>query len=271
MGGCAEDGQSTAGTFLALVGCMFRAAVCVSICALSSVASAQTTEVLHSFSGPTDGANPRGSLIQAADGDFYGTASSGGSAGLGTVFKITAAGTFTVLHHFTGGPADGAQPNASLVQGPDGSLYGTTVRGGTAELGTVFRIAASVVTVLHSFSGAPDGALPYAALIRARDGNFYGTTSAGGLGFGTIFMMTPDGTLTVKHSFTLAAEGGGPSAGLLQASDGNFYGTATYGGGSPVCCGTAFRMTADGTFTIIYHFGLMGAAYPNSALIQARD
>jgi uncharacterized repeat protein (TIGR03803 family) len=81
--------------------------------------------VLHSFAGGADGANPFAALIQATDGNFYGT-TLGGSA-LGTVFRMTPSGTFTIWHDFAGG-TDGAQPLAAVIQATDGNLYGTTVR-----------------------------------------------------------------------------------------------------------------------------------------------
>ncbi|MGE5345926.1 MAG: choice-of-anchor tandem repeat GloVer-containing protein, partial [Acidithiobacillales bacterium] len=87
---------------------------------------AQTYTILHAFRvGP---ANPRTPLIQVTNGDFYGTTSSGGPFGFGTVFRISPTGTFTTLHAFIG--TDGAGPRAALVQGNDGDLYGTTYEGG---------------------------------------------------------------------------------------------------------------------------------------------
>jgi uncharacterized repeat protein (TIGR03803 family) len=172
------------------------------------VARAQTVvTTLHSFSdsSPTDGAFPESELIQAADGDFYGTTYRSGALGLGgTVFKMTAAGAVTVLHAFTGGPSDGAQLRAGLVQGKDGNFYGTTQEGGAFGQGTVFTMTpAGAVTVLHSFAGGADGANPTAALIEGSDGNFYGTTFGGGPSdTGTVFRMTPGGNLTVLHAFT---------------------------------------------------------------------
>ena len=247
-------------------------AVGASVCAFSGVARAQTTEVLHSLSGSADGAQPLAPLIQATDGNFYGTTSTGGSAGLGTIFKLTPRGTFTVLHHFAGG-YDGAQPRASLLQATDGYFYGTTLKGGSADKGTVFRMTpGGDLTVLWSFGQtANDGATPYAGLIQARDGNFYGTTSAGGLGFGTIFTMTPSGALTVLYTAFQMLNGASPAAPLLEASDGNLYGTTQFMGQGPLCCGTAFRFTTGGTFTLLHRFGENGLAFPTTPLVQGSD
>src|SRR5205809_7255222 len=76
----------------------------------------------------SDGTYPTGGLIQARDGNFYGTTVGGGSSGDGTVFKIDPAGTLTTLHSFAS--SNGASPYAGLIQAKDGSLYGTTIYGG---------------------------------------------------------------------------------------------------------------------------------------------
>src|ERR1017187_7160808 len=143
---------------------------------------AQTFTTLHSFDG-TDGAAPYAGLVQANDGNLYGTAKAGGANGYGTVFKITTSGTLTTLHSFD--YTDGASPYAGLIQATDGKLYGTTYEGGANVLnGTVFKITTSgTLTTLHNFcslSGCTDGASPYAGLVQATNGDLYGT--AGGAG-----------------------------------------------------------------------------------------
>src|SRR5207237_3979427 len=101
---------------------------------------------------------------------------------------------FDVLHVFNDAP-DGSYPVAPLVQGADGGFYGMTEYGGTAGVGTIFRLIPSgALTILHSFTGTPDGSLPLSGLIQATDGNFYGMASEGGTAdFGTVFRMTPAG------------------------------------------------------------------------------
>src|SRR5664279_2559299 len=174
-------------------------------------------------------------LVQATDGNFYGTTNGGGANGVGTVFKITNSGMLTTLFSFCSQSvcADGAYPNARLVQATDGNFYGTTSEGGANGLGTVFKITKrGKLTTLHSFcsqSGCTDGAITYEALVQATDGNFYGTTIYGGtIGVGTVFKITKSGTLTTLHSFN-RADGSNPH-GLIQATDGSFYGTANGGG-----------------------------------------
>ncbi len=233
-----------------------------------------TFTTLHSFEG-TDGANPEGALLEATNGQFYGTTWAGGTndscqvagVGCGTVFKITPAGTLTMLHSFDG--SDGSYPTGALVQATNGNLYGTADLGGqsgaaacaTYGCGTVFMITPTgAFTLLHSFDSA-DGFEPN-WLVQATNGDFYGTATGGGAstncdgGCGTAFEITPAGTLTVLHSFD-GSDGSFLSAGLVQATDGNFYGTAGSGGASSNCtggCGTVFELTPTGTLTTLHSF-----------------
>jgi uncharacterized repeat protein (TIGR03803 family) len=231
---------------------------------------------IHSFcsqSGCADGTNPTGALIQAKDGNLYGTTESG------SVFKITRSGTLTTL-----GGTGGEYPLAALVQGSDGNFYGTTSRGGTntctlrpgyrVSCGTVFKITPTgTVTTIASFSQA-NGFAPAAPLIQATDGNFYGTASEGGgatdPGLGTVFKVTPTGTLTVLHKFA-GTDGEKSLAGLVQGSDGNFYGTTSIGGSNANFGGTVFKITPTGTLTTLHSFGSGDGTGPSAALIQASD
>ena len=179
--------------------------------------------------------DPRAPLIQASNGNFYGTSyQGGGDTNGGTIFEFTPAGVVTVLHSFTANAGDpGNRPYDGLVQGSDGNFYGTTEYGGTAELGTVFKITpGGDFTVLVNFTG-PNGDQPFASLIQAADGNFYGTTSLGGTdSLGTIFRVTPAGDFTTIYNFANnEAFGAFPRAALVQGNDGNLYGT-TMGGGA---------------------------------------
>jgi uncharacterized repeat protein (TIGR03803 family) len=142
-----------------------------------------TETILYSFAGgSSDGAYPYAGVIQGSDGNLYGTTYQGGSGGDGTVYKLTLAGTETILHTFTGGSSDGANPVAGVTQGSDGNFYGVTSAGGASNLGTLFKLTPSgTETILHTFTGgSSDGANPQANLVQGTDGNLYGTTIAGG-------------------------------------------------------------------------------------------
>ncbi len=235
---------------------------------------------LYSFrTNHIDGQRPEAALLEGSDGNFYGTTSSGGTGGAGTVFKITASGVLTNLHDFTGSGADGSGPTDPLIVGPDGNFYGTTAFGGNHQGGgTVFRITPQGVwTNLHSFTNyTTDGSLPYAALVLGNDGNFYGTTYSGGIfGYGTVFMITADGTLTTLYSFSNGSDGGQPYATLVRGNNGDFYGT-THGASNLFpgtnSIGTIFEITPGGYLTTLYSFtnGLDGAN-PTAGLVLGAD
>lgn len=225
--------------------------------------------VCWSFGSGTDGTDPEGSMVEGTDGNFYGTTYSGGAYGAGTVFRITPSCDETVLYSFGVNATDGQGPSGRLLQANDGSFYGLTEEGGTAQSGVVFRVTPSgAETVMASFDG--EGGLWGAwhnGLIQARDGNFYGLTGNGGSnGTGTIFKMTPDGTLLLLWSFVWT-NGAFPVGSLLEASDGNFYGVTSSG-----YWGNLFRMTPSGEVSTLHVFGGDGdGASPNGGLIQAAD
>ena len=203
---------------------------------------------LVSFSGTNGawlGANPMGNLVLGADGNLYGTTQYGGTndpatGGDGTIFRITSAGAFASLCSFN--TTNGANPQAGLVPGGNGSYYGTTFNGGSNLLGTVFKInLQGLLTPLLAFNNA-NGANPYAGLVQGLDGDLYGTTKSGGTSnYGTVYQMTPAGRFTSLVSFA-NTNGAYPVAGLVQGSDGNFYGT-TASGGTNYAYGTVFRFT----------------------------
>lgn len=240
------------------------------------------------------------SLLQASDGNFYGTTSSGGANGGGTVFKITPGGAETVLYSFAATAADGYSPN-SLMQASDGNFYGTTASGGAnycAQIpgtahncGTVFMItSAGVETVLYSFGASVADGVEPGSLMQANDGNFYGTTSGGGAyacgdipgatnNCGTVFKVTPAGAATVLWSFGgTTADGIAPQGKLIQATDGDLYGTTAGGGGLSChdpnsCGGTLFRISLSGAESIVYQFSsnLADLGSPSWVLFQGRD
>jgi uncharacterized repeat protein (TIGR03803 family) len=157
--------------------------------------------VLYSFTGGADGAHPSAVPLRDEDGNLYGTTVYGGSGncydgiayGCGTVFKLDGEGRETVLYTFTGG-ADGAYPQAGLIRGKRGNLYGTASQGGSSNVGTVFMLdRRGRQTVLHTFTGGSDGAYPFADLLSDEGGNLYGTAVGGGRFYaGTVFKLTPE-------------------------------------------------------------------------------
>ncbi len=254
--------------------------------ALTAVACPSQTFTTLASAGEKE-VSPNGPLVQGVDGTFYGTSQSGGRGvygGVGTVFKITPAGKLTPIYDFS--VSDGYRPYAALVLGTDGNFYGTTQYYGSNEYGSVFKITpAGSLSTLHQFSSS-DGYFPTVLVQSPSDGNFYGLTTGDGPGTnctglpgcGTIFKITPEGALTTLHTFD-GTDGEYPNS-LVQGTDGNFYGTTLYGGANaiPACtdngfeaaCGTVFKITPNGTLTILHSFNLKDGALPTT-LIQASD
>jgi uncharacterized repeat protein (TIGR03803 family) len=252
------------------------ATVLVLVVITTQAAQAQTFTVLYSFDNfAPDGFRSYAGLVQATDGDLYGTTWVGGANDYGTVFKITPSGTLTNLHSFD--DTDGANPDAGLIQATNGDFYGITPGGGANGEGTVFKITHSgTFTTLYSFcsqTNCTDGESPGAGLVQASNEEFYGTTRFGGANDnGTVFKMTAAGTLTTLHSFD-STDGANPAAALIQATNGNFYGTTPLGGANTY--GTIFKITASGTLTTLYSFcpqsGCPDGAEPYAGLVQATN
>jgi uncharacterized repeat protein (TIGR03803 family) len=188
-----------------------------------------------------------------------------------------AAQTFTSMVSFDG--AKGANPQfVSLVQGMDGNLYGTTMNGGTRNAGALFRMTPTgKLTTLYSFCSLAycvDGSHPNSGLVLGADGNLYGTTTTdfNTPAYGTVFRITPGGALTTLHTFCAqpnCADGGYPVAALALGADGNFYGTTTVGGDYGY--GTVFKMTPDGTLTVLDSLDLTVGVTVWGPLIQGPD
>lgn len=210
--------------------------------------------VLKSFNQATDGSNPYGSLIQAKDGNLYGTTRTGGQLGYGTIFKISTSGTtFNVLKSLNGS-TEGAYSLNDLVEGKDGMLYGMCTGGGVNGNGTVYKISTSgSFTLIKALSAGVEGGNPEGGLIQASDGNFYGLTKNISGGFtGSIIKVVSSATsssVSLVAKFSLATTGGYPVASLYQNSDGLLYGTTTDGG--TAFGGTIFKSTTSGTITVV--------------------
>ncbi len=258
---------------------------------------------------PEDGYSPLGGLLLASDGSFYGTTSFGAATEVntaGTVYRFAPnSGGFTVLHRFqshttpAGTPvvnADGAYPEADLIEGSDGFLYGVAPTGGANANGTVFKLAkdGTSFSVLHVFGAKTsadtvtpptnaDGIGPVGALVEGADGYFYGTApGGGGTGHGTIFRLRFDGSgFEVLHTLpalgpasstapAVNTDGAFPLAGLTDGQDGRFYGVASAGGS--VGYGTLFAYDPVGdVFTVLHNFDGTKGAQPSGELRLGLD
>ena len=192
------------------------------------------------------------------------------AAALAAFVSPASAAQYQVLHQFNGSSGDGAIPHAGLLEDATGNFYGTTFSGGGGNgcsggsgCGTVFELASDgTETVLYRFTGGSDGANPSAELIKGKHGVFYSTTVTGGTGAacgggcGTVFKVTLGGTEQVVYSFQGGSDGATPT-GIVADSAGNLYGTSFFGGGSGCSgygCGTVFKVTPDGTESVLYRF-----------------
>jgi uncharacterized repeat protein (TIGR03803 family) len=241
----------------------------------------------YNFTGGNDGANPSGGVI-LSNNTLYGTASGGGSAGVGTVFAVSTDGTgFANLHSFTVPMndgfgfytnSDGAYPQVGLLLSAN-ILYGAANNGGTSGRGTLFGVSTSGpagFSTLHSFSSGTGGSYGPSALIQ-QGNSFYGTDYAN-LGNGTAFAIHTDSTgFTNNYAFSIGhvnnsglvinSDGANPHAKLLLSGN-TVYGTAQNGGSSG--SGTVFAMNSDGTgFRTLHSFA--AGAYTSIGLYTNSD
>ena len=217
---------------------------------------------LHSFNGGSDGQYPYATVTVDAQGNLYGTTTSGGAgkdcgkSGCGTVYRISAAGVEKVLYRFNYSASDGIDPIGTVVRDSKGNLYGTTTMGGLYGKGTVYEISPlGKETILHHFAGgAADGGDSWATLALGRSGLLYGTTAngggtgcSGGGGCGTVFQIDMAGNETILYRFMDGTDGANPLAGVVRDSTGNLYGTNTQGGDLSCApeypgCGTVYKI-----------------------------
>ncbi len=255
----------------------------------SAVAQTVTFTELYSFNSSgdlSDGAWPEASVARDVAGNLYGTTFFGGAGtgcdiyfgGCGTVFKLDASGTETVLHSF-GGVPDGSNPTARVILDASGNLYGTTAYGGAHGYGTIFKIDAVTgdETILHNFAGGADGTNPNAGLVLDATGNFYGTTRYGGQGCygrgcGTVFELSATGQETILYRFRDVPDGASPLGGVAIDSSGNIYGTTWLGGAYSL--GTVFSLDSNSNEKVLHSFaGRSDGANPigGPALDQTRN
>jgi uncharacterized repeat protein (TIGR03803 family) len=238
---------------------------------------------LHTFSAlkapylNAEGGDPLAALTVGPGGDLYGTTTTGGKNGTGTIFKMTPAGDLTVVYAFSGGKyfTQIRGLNTGLTLGDDGNFYGTA-GGGAHASGVVYRVSpAGDFKVIATFPNlGDDNAYAPSGLIKGSDGAFYGTTQDGGAhSEGTAFRVTSAGALTFLHSFSGTVDGEYPVGNLIEGNDHNFYGVTSDGGpGSGY--GTVFQMTRAGAVKVLYTFtyteyqGTLAGANPQAGLFQ---
>ncbi len=275
--------------------CTVLTLLCLFTVALQTASRADTFDLFYTFTGGNDGGQPSSRLMQARDGNFYGTTGFGGANNTGTIYKISPAGALTTLFTFSarskqGSNPDGANPFWGLIQARDGNLYGCTESGGANNTGTLFRITTSgTLTTLHTFAAFDaqfdnaDGAYPFAALTQAKDGNLYGSCEQGGLnGAGALFKITLQGRFAAIYQFAAVdgseanAEGAYPEGALIQATDGNLYGTCYAGGTNGNGAIFMLRLLPSISYVLLHAFSAgpvtnADGAYPWAGLIQATD
>ena len=255
---------------LSIAMCLFLASP-LSTTLLPVLVEAQDTQIqgyriLHSFVGPPDGWTLFAGVVSDAAGNLYGSTERGGIFDQGSVFEVDVVGRTThVLYSFTG-KEDGRFPEGSVVHDADGTLYGTTLLGGTLNRGTVFKLKGTEETVLHSFKGSSDGDGPTGDLVRDAAGNLYGATISGGTGAsGIVFRVDANGVETVLHNFR-GSDGESPNGGMVLDDFGNLYGTTLQGGAHGD--GTVFKLDTSGTLSVLYSFtGGKDGLFPEGGVV----
>ena len=271
---------------------------CGTVFKLTPSGSGYTESILYAFNGGTDGQAPMAGLLADTNGVLYGTTSSGGSAGAGTIYELKPSGstyTESVIYNFGSYSGDGADPGfGALVTDSSGALYGTTRAGGSAACtygcGTVFKLAPQgsswTESVIYAFQYGSDSAYPAAGLLK--EGNtFFGTTEGVCCPSGAVvFSLTAIRTgyrFRTLYTFRGVPDGDQPVGGVVTDGSGALYGTTAYGGNSaPRCgtdlgCGTVFKLSPSGsnyTESILYRFkynptgpGLWDGAFPDSGVV----
>ena len=260
------------------------ALVVIGISLAISTCAGSTFQILHTFTG-TDGIEPFAGPTVDRFGNLYGTTFLGGNkyCPCGLIFKIGPLGKFLVLYKFNG-PNSPQVVNSQMVIDASGALYGTSLAGGPAGTGEIFKFAAGTETVFSyppfGSSFPSNGDFPMGISLGSA-GNLYGTTKAGGVqnpypcsfGCGAVFKVDAAGQYGVLYKFTGGADGYEPSAAPIQDAAGNLYGTARLGG-DLTCdptfrgCGTVYKLDPNGTLDILKTFNGNDGSNPTGRLVM---
>ncbi len=237
-----------------------------------------TLTTLHAFDYAVTISGASSTLLRESDGSLYGTAYGNGNDAAGTIFKLAPDGTFTTLHTFGGVGFNAVNSLSPLVRGGDGALYGTTLNGGTNNLGTIFKLSPDgTFTTIHNFGTVSadhpvDGVNPKGDLLLGRDGNIYGLTRASKVrplygavtdGSAIFFRVTPGGTVSTAYDFNefVGIAFNAPTS-LTQGNDGNIYAAS----GDALC-----QLAPDGYLSLLYNVYVAGDKGNIGPVAQAQD
>lgn len=229
-----------------------------------------------------EGGSPKGEVVKASNGLYYGVTEFGGTNGVGVLFSYDPATTaYTVLQNFTTSASGfGARPIRGLTLAANGRLYGMCSQGGANNLGTLFEyiIATNAITKRVDFDAtgaASKGNSPRGRLVQVSNNLMYGVTQLGGAnGRGTIFRVSATGTSFTKlydfPALPAVATGAQPFTGLTLGSNGLLYGTTQLGGANGGGVIFSFNITGS-VYTNVYDFTQATGRFPVAELVQASN
>jgi uncharacterized repeat protein (TIGR03803 family) len=242
---------------------------------LFTVTSAGKVTTIYSFKPATDGSIPNAMLAIDAGGNVYGTTQQGGQYGGGTIFMLTAARKFSVLHAFDPAAGDGSGPLQGLVRSGTGSLYGAASGGAINTNGSVFQVGpAGAYRTRYEFKSQGDGHCPFSGVAVDGQDNVYGTVVGNGFGGdpnGAIWKLSTRNKLTPLYKFKDSGDGEYPTEAPIVDAAGNIYGTILTKSGANYA-GAVWKIDTAGTFTIFYRFSGKTDGYgPNGPLVLDTD
>jgi uncharacterized repeat protein (TIGR03803 family) len=241
---------------------------------LFTLTKSGTYAVLHNFNASTDGSSPLARLAVDGAGDIYGTASSGGASGGGTLWEYSATGVMTTPHAF-GANGDGSTPMQGPSMGPHRTVYGATGEGAIGNSGNIFSVSHhGNYTDLYKFMSQGDGHCPFSGVAVNKAGTLYGTTVGvgnGGNPNGSVWQFTQAGGLQTLYVFKDGADGEWPTQAPVLDPAGNLYGTTSTKNGANFA-GIIWKFSASGKFSILHSMnGATDGSGPNSPLLLGKN